>query len=191
LHPFVLAYFRTILTELEIDGPVLEIGAEPSGDTLLALPELARFERIGVNIAFPPQTTAWGFRLERLNANDLSAFASGSFGLILSNAMLEHDRFFWLTVDEIRRLLRPGGFVVLGTPGYGDAALPPGVVLDPSRPGEAWAEATVTFKLHDAPGDYYRFTEAAMRDVLLRGLEVLHVGSVMMPPRIIGAARQP
>lgn len=191
MHPIMLERFRAILGRLPIAGPVLEIGAEPAATTLLALPELSGLHRIGVNIGFPAQTTPWGFRLERMNANDLSGFGSGSFGLVLCNAVLEHDRFFWRTIDEIHRLTRPGGFVVIGTPGYGEQALPGNIVLDPARPAEALAEATVTYKLHDAPGDYYRFTEAAMRDVFLRDLEIIEIASVMVPPRVVGVARKP
>jgi|SRR5271163_1152241 len=191
MHPLVLDRFRAILGRLDIKGPVLEIGAEPAAATLLALPELAGLQRIGVNIGFPAQMTRWGFQLERMNANDMPGFASDSFGLVLCNAVLEHDRFFWRTIDEIHRLTRPGGFVVIGTPGYGEHPLPGAIVLDPTRPAEALAEATVTYKLHDAPGDYYRFTEAAMREVFLRGLEIIDIGSVMVPPRVIGVARKP
>jgi SAM-dependent methyltransferase len=190
MHPIILERFRTILGRIAIQGPVLEIGAEPSAMTLLALPELAALHRIGVNMGFPAQMTRWGFRLESMNANDMPAFASDSFGLVLCNAVLEHDRFFWRTIDEIHRLVRPGGFVVIGTPGYGEHPLPAGVVLDPARAAEALAEATVTYRLHDAPGDYYRFTEAAMRDVFLRDFEVVEVGSVMVPPRVIGVGRK-
>jgi SAM-dependent methyltransferase len=191
MHPIILERFRTILGRLSITGPVLEIGAEPTATTLLALPELAGLQRIGVNIGYPAQMTPWGFRLERMNANDMSGFSSSSFGLVLCNAVLEHDRFFWRTIEEIHRLTRSGGFIVIGTPGYGERPLPSDVVLDPTRPAEALAEATVTYKLHDAPGDYYRFTEAAMRDVFLRDLEIIDIGSVMIPPRVIGVARKP
>jgi SAM-dependent methyltransferase len=190
MHPLILDRFRSILAQIEIKGPVLEIGAEPAPTTLLALPELAGLPRIGVNIAYPAQMTPWGFRLEHMNSNHMPGFASDSFGLVLCNAVLEHDRFFWRTIDEIHRLMRPGGHVVIGTPGYGEHPLPGGVVLDPTRPAEAFAEATVTYKLHDAPGDYYRFTEAAMRDVFLRDLEIIDIASVMVPPRVIGAARK-
>jgi SAM-dependent methyltransferase len=192
MHPTVWRRFREVVARLTVSGPVLEIGAEPTPATLLAIPELAGLPRIGVNIGYPPQTTALGFRLEQLNANDMShAFAADSFGLVLCNAVLEHDKFFWRSIDEIRRITRPGGFVVIGAPGYGDHRLPAGVVLDPDRAGDALAEATVTYTLHDAPGDYYRFTEATMRDVFLRNLEVLEIGSVLMPPRIIGLGRKP
>jgi hypothetical protein len=32
--------------------------------------------------------------------------------------MLEHDKYFWKTVTEIRRVTRRGGVIVIGVPGY-------------------------------------------------------------------------
>jgi SAM-dependent methyltransferase len=192
MHPIVWRRFQEIVARLPISGPVLEIGAEPSAATLLAMPELARFPRIGANIGYPAQTTPLGFRLEQLNANDMrQAFASDSFGLVLCNAVLEHDKFFWRTLDEIHRVTKPGGYAIIASPGYGDHKLPPGTVLDAGRAEEALAETTITYLLHDAPGDYYRFTEATVRDVFLRDFEVLEVGSVLIPPRVIGVGRKP
>jgi len=59
-------------------------------------------------------------------------FAPGSFDLILSTEMLEHTIEPQRIVDEIRRVLRPGGRLLLTT--------------------------RFAFPLHDVPGDYFRFT---------------------------------
>jgi len=42
MHPLVLERSRAILTRLEIQGPVREIGAEPRPGALPALRELAQ-----------------------------------------------------------------------------------------------------------------------------------------------------
>jgi SAM-dependent methyltransferase len=59
-------------------------------------------------------------------------FAADSFDLILSTEMLEHTVEPQRIVDEIRRVLRPGGRLLLTT--------------------------RFAFPLHDVPGDYFRFT---------------------------------
>jgi SAM-dependent methyltransferase len=59
-------------------------------------------------------------------------FAPGSFDLIISTEMLEHTAEPQRIVDEIRRVLRPGGRLLLTT--------------------------RFIFPLHDVPGDYFRFT---------------------------------
>jgi SAM-dependent methyltransferase len=62
--------------------------------------------------------------------------ATGSFDLILSTEVLEHALEPQRVVDEIRRVLRPGGRLLLTT--------------------------RFIFPLHDVPGDYYRFTNYSL-----------------------------
>jgi hypothetical protein len=51
--------------------------------------------------------------------------------------------------------------------------------------------ATVTFQIHNWPGDYYRFSPQAVREVFLEGLEQIEVRTIMWPPRIIGVGTKP
>ena len=48
----------------------------------------------------------------------MTMFEAASFDLVLCNSMLEHDARFWLTLEEIRRVLRAGGLAIIGVPGY-------------------------------------------------------------------------
>ena len=50
---------------------------------------------------------------------------------------------------------------------------------------------TVTLGEHFFPGDYYRFTEQAVRQVFLAGLREVKVRKVMNPPRFVGWGRKP
>ncbi len=43
------------------------------------------------------------------------------------------------------------------------------------------------FKVHNAPGDYYRFSRQAVEEVLLAGMNNIQSEVVMLPPRIIGS----
>jgi SAM-dependent methyltransferase len=63
-------------------------------------------------------------------------FKTGAFDLIISTEMLEHTLEPQRIIDEIRRVLRPGGRVLLTT--------------------------RFIFPLHDVPGDYYRFSNYAL-----------------------------
>ena len=45
-------------------------------------------------------------------------FDDESFVLVMSNAVLEHDKHFWLTLAEMKRVTRPGGLMVIGVPGF-------------------------------------------------------------------------
>jgi len=46
--------------------------------------------------------------------------------------------------------------------------------------------ATITFQIHDAPGDYYRFSPQAFKEVLFEDFDNVEVHEIMLPPRIIG-----
>jgi SAM-dependent methyltransferase len=59
-------------------------------------------------------------------------FPPESFDVVISTEMLEHDDRFWVSVETMGRLLRPGGHLVLTARGNG-------------------------FMLHGYPDDYYRF----------------------------------
>jgi hypothetical protein len=56
---------------------------------------------------------------------------------------------------------------------------------------EALRSSTPTLLVHEFPGDYYRFSLQAFREVLLEGLKDVEIRSVMIPPRIIGAGIKP
>jgi hypothetical protein len=47
--------------------------------------------------------------------------------------------------------------------------------------------STITVQVHNAPGDYYRFSPQAFREVFFEGMRDVEVYSVMFPPIIIGS----
>ncbi len=60
-------------------------------------------------------------------------FSESSFSIVLSTEMLEHVKNPQKVIHEIQRVLRPGGKVLLTT--------------------------RFVFPIHDAPGDFFRFTK--------------------------------
>ena len=201
MSPAVYAAFEEICRGEAIAGPVLEVGAVPGPESLLRLAALAGIAgKTGLNMeAFP---SAGEIRMVVGNANRMTMFPDASFGCVLCNATLEHDARFWETLGEIRRVVAPGGLVVIGVPGYrgmGPEFLAPprslaGRVirtLAALTRADALLAGTVTLGEHRFPGDYYRFTEQAVREVFLEGLVEPRCRWVMSPPRIIGWARRP
>jgi SAM-dependent methyltransferase len=200
MHPVIFEAFERLLRDADPGGAacagrVLEIGAMPAADTLLNLPALqGAAVRLGVNLA--PASRQPGFEIRQGDANRL-AFDDASFDLVLSNSTLEHDRRFWLTLAETRRVLKPGGLLLLGVPGFGGGAgwarfrrllgrLP---LLRGRLAG--WRAAELTLARHDMPRDYWRFGEAAAREVLLEDLEPLAVERLLVPPRFLAVGRKP
>ena len=208
MHPVVFEAFDEICRDHVPPGArVLEIGALPAADTLLCLPALrAAALRVGVNLAVArrhadPDLVKVNFdqvNFVQVAADGLAAFADSSFDAVLCNSVLEHDAQFWRTCDGMGRVARPDALIAIGVPGYADLPPPPllrlarraarwrfaASLLERVAPG--WEVATPTLGVHNYPGDYYRFTEQAMREVLLAGCRDVTVRVAMRPPRIIG-----
>lgn len=197
MHPEIFATFDRICRVRKISGAVLEVGATPDDSTLLNLPALAgATKKIGLNLAGPAQHR--DFTIIAGNANAMPVFCDGQFDAVLCNSTLEHDPHFWLTLAEIRRVTRSGGVIVLGTPGYGvipfERKLARLLKLFPRslRPHwEGMGFSTLTLKVHNHPGDFYRFSEQAYREVLLAGLRDIQVETHLSPPRFIGHGVKP
>ncbi len=155
----------------------LEVGGLMGADSLLRFPELAGAERYCLNLVELPSED--GITAVTGNANDMrGVFKANTFDLIVSSATLEHDKRFWLTVGEMKRVLKPGGLLIISVPGY---------VKDPERDQ---GRATHTYRVHYA-FDYYRFSEQAVREVFFEGMHRVRVRPVMFPPRIFGHGYKP
>jgi SAM-dependent methyltransferase len=198
MHSDVWHRFEELGRRHGVSGAVLEVGAVPSPDTLLELPCLrACTERVGINLDGPHAYA--GYRIERGTAHDLGRWADGRFQAVVSNATLEHDPEFWRSLAEMHRVLAPGGLMMIGVPGYAEPEV--GVARRWMRRlerrgwigarGRGWLASTPVLVPHEGPGDFYRFSAQAVREVFLRGVEVLECVTLMVPPRIIGVGRKP
>jgi SAM-dependent methyltransferase len=154
----------------------LEVGGLMGANSLLRFPELAGAERYCLNLVDLPsdgEVTA-----VKGDANDMSVFKDDWFDLVVCCSTLEHDKRFWLSVAEMKRVLRPGGLLVIGVPGY---------IKDEQRDQ---GRSTLTYRVHYR-FDYYRFSEQAVREVFFDGMEQVRVRATMTPPRLIGHGRKP
>jgi SAM-dependent methyltransferase len=120
-----------------IRGRVLELGSrDVNGSIRPAFADVARFpEYIGLDIEPGPGVDVQGI-------SHHLPYPAGSFGVVVTCEMLEHDPAFWITFAECQRVLRVGGWLLITTRAF-------------------------EFPRHDYPNDYWRFTtdgiEAALR----------------------------
>jgi SAM-dependent methyltransferase len=195
MHPRVYEEYERIFSNLNITGSVLEIGAIPSRKSLLCMKSLNNVsERVGINLDGPHEFE--NFKIHKGNANSMDLFEDESFDVVLCNAMFEHDKYFWKTMAEIKRITKPGGIVVIGTPGYRYYKVENLKLLLRKAPLiqylarnqylNMFFTSTLTFQIHDAPGDYYRFSPQAFTEVFFEDFKNVEVYSIMLPPRIIG-----
>jgi SAM-dependent methyltransferase len=153
-------------------------------------------EKIGINLNGPHEFE--DFKICKGNANRMDCFEDERFDVVLCNAMLEHDKQFWKTIAEIKRVTKPGGLIVIGTPGYTRfkaekvksvlGRIPVIRSFSSNQYLNLCFNATITYQIHNAPGDYYRFSPQAFKEVFFEGIDDVEVRAIMLPPRIIGVA---
>lgn len=199
MHPIIFNAFERICSERGAAGRVLEVGATPTQRTLLCMKSLHKAtEKIGINLKGP-----YNFRdfvIVQGNANRMDCFPDRSFDVVLSNATVEHDKYFWKTIAEIQRVVKKEGLIVIGAPGYTDSKLERSVRklsrlpllrrLQNHRLYDALSSATITYKVHEFPGDFYRFSLQAFKEVFFENCHDVKLETAMWPPRIIGSGRK-
>lgn len=83
----------------------------------------------------------------------------GHYDTVIACEVYEHDPKFWLTNDAVKRILAPGGLYIITSP-------------------------TIDFPIHEGwddrsfGGDFYRFTESALRSLFGEEMEIIEVTTV-------------
>ena len=95
--------------------------------TSISILEIGSFNVNGTLRDFKPVNSTWmGIDLEPgpgvdLVISDMAAlpFPDGSFDFVVASSVFEHDSTFWLTFNEMVRVLRKGGYIYLNSPSNG------------------------------------------------------------------------
>jgi SAM-dependent methyltransferase len=127
---------RAVSETFFLPGPILEIGAYlvPGQEHIANLRELfPGRDYLGMDMRAGPGVDL-AARVEAIPC------ANASVGAVLALNTFEHVQRFWKGLDEIKRVLRPGGALLLSCPFY--------------------------FHIHNHPNDYWRFTPAALESLL-------------------------
>lgn len=74
------------------------------------------------------------------------------YDLVICCEVLEHDPYFWLSVEKMKEALKDGGWLIITTPGF-------------------------YFPEHQYPDDYYRFMPATYREVFFKDMNEIKVVS--------------
>jgi SAM-dependent methyltransferase len=140
---------------------VLEVGSlDVNGTARRYVESLGPASYLGVDIVNGPGVDLL------CDAAHLSARLGGEvFDLLVSTEMLEHVRDWRLVISNFKRVVRPGGLLVITTRSRG-------------------------FPLHDFPADYWRFEMEDMR-VLFADCEIEQLASDQSEPGLFMSARRP
>jgi SAM-dependent methyltransferase len=136
MNQFLRGLVRAVAETFDLPGPVLEVGSRqvPGQEGLGDLRDLFRGkDYVGLDVRPGPGVDLIG---------DVEALPhpGGSVGTVLALSAFEHVRHFWRGFAEVRRVLRPGGALLVACPFY--------------------------FHLHAHPDDYWRFSPRALELLL-------------------------
>lgn len=124
-------FLEAQLESLPAGSKVLDVGA---GGPINAIIDQSKLDvlRIDVNESLGPDIV--------MDVTDMSALDDNTFDGVFLMEVLEHVPEPKLALEEIRRVLKPGGVLIMSVP--------------------------FTFGIHDAPHDYYRFTKYGLEYLL-------------------------
>jgi SAM-dependent methyltransferase len=106
--------YRYIVELIDGQGPVLDVGCG-SSHIIGALPEGS----VALDVLANKLRFARRFRAPRVRGSGFRLpFADASFPCVLCSQVIEHVPMFPSMIDELCRVLKPGGRLVLGTPDY-------------------------------------------------------------------------
>ncbi len=134
----------------------LEVGA--GGQTLLSIPQFSSGERVALNLRFDRITDQLANTTRIIGNGNHLPFSDNSFDCVMSSSALEHDRYFWRSTREALRVLKSGGYFIVGVPIY--------MTLPTDKD-----HTTLTYARHGIAynADFYRFSEQAVREVFFEG----------------------
>ena len=146
-------------------GKVLEVGSLDVNGNIRDL--FGGWEYIGVDMRD-------GKNVDKIvNGHDLlKEFEPESFDLVVCIDTLEHDVRFWETIENMRGVLKTGGYLVVCVP-------------------------SLRHPRHNHPNDYYRFFETFLGEVALEGYDDLCINidcysdnNTNLPDEVLGWGRK-
>ena len=180
----IIREFQTLAATYHARGPYLELGVGTPKSAILLSEYFKGEERHIIGLGEAPARD--GVAFHRGDSNDMrNLFEDGRFLTVLWNGALVHDKFFWRSLEEIKRVLAPAGVLIAAAPDFSRSATQAGIkVVGPK--GNAIPNATMTHSVHPTRPDYWRISPQAMKNMILDGFDILEVREAMMPSRVFG-----
>lgn len=115
-----MKWFRDTFVASTAKMKVLDVGSfDVNGSYKHLFPEPG-FEYIGIDMTPGPNVD-----LVPKDPYSWQEIKTGNFDVVISGQALEHSEFFWLTMSEMVRVLKPGGLICIIVPnGFGEHRYP-------------------------------------------------------------------
>ena len=183
LRTKIVKEFETLVRLHGPEGPILELMRGPRRQAVSLTPAWADRER---HVLVPGAGgTLDGVEFHKGDPNDMTdLFDDECFSTVVWNRALERDAAFWLTLGEIRRVLSPGGVLLICTQGFSKANKY-GVKIQGAQ-GADIPFLTTTGTISAAAADYWRFSPQGLRRVVYNGFDVREVRMAFMVPHLFG-----
>lgn len=119
------------------------------------------------------------------NPNDMSGlFESECFSTVIWDRALERDAAFWLTLAEIKRVLKPAGTLIVCTCCF-TKANKFGIKVVGAK-GNDIPALTPTKAVDATVADYWRISAQSMRKAILNGFDIREVRMSFTVPHLFG-----
>jgi SAM-dependent methyltransferase len=136
MNQFLNGVARAVAETFDLPGPILEIGSY----RVEGQEDIANLRRFFPGKSYTGVDQRPGAGVDQLADVEALPYADSSVGTVIAMNTFEHVPRFWRGVEEVHRVLRPDGAVLISCPFY--------------------------FHIHAHPSDYWRFTPEAL-EVLL------------------------
>jgi SAM-dependent methyltransferase len=136
MNHFIHGVARAVAETFGLPGPILEVGSYQVDGQ----EEIAELRRLFPNRAYTGIDMRPGPGVDQVADVERLPYRDASIGTVLALNTFEHVPRFWKGFAEIARVLRPDGALLVACPFY--------------------------FRIHNHPGDYWRFTPMALQALL-------------------------
>jgi SAM-dependent methyltransferase len=138
MNRFLNGVARAVAESFDLPSPILELGSyQVAGQE-----EIADLRSLFPNKPYIGMDMRAGPGVDQVADVECLPNADASVGTVIAMSTFEHVRHFWKGFDEIYRVLRPDGALLVSCPFY--------------------------FHIHSYPSDYWRFTPMALEVLLER-----------------------
>ncbi|MEK6233931.1 MAG: class I SAM-dependent methyltransferase [Planctomycetales bacterium] len=136
MNPFMAGVARAALTTFDLPEPILEVGSY----LVEGQEEVANLRKHVAGKDYVGIDYRSGPGVDSVENVEQLPRPDDSVGTVLAFNVFEHVERFWLGFEEVRRVLRPDGLLAVSCPFH--------------------------FRVHNHPGDFWRFTPSALESLL-------------------------
>jgi len=183
----IYAAYDKVLSDVAPTGKILGVGESAKRTSTLNYPyfrsNLDKVDCVGLQPVHSECGKYEHIDIKYGNAHNME-WPSSFFDCVISFTHMEHDPEFWLSLEEMKRVLKKDGPLIVAVPGF---IYSPSTFLSQASINGCVGNGTITYENHGNP-DCYRFSGHWFEYVVFKKNQ-FHKPSVIVasqPPRLIG-----